>query len=177
MDDSRTINGKVIKGPSFQLRGITSSKISSGHAFIVSLIFRLKTTVRNLDEKRVTAICQNENELKENNADVSITDFDCIGNETVSGDYELVRIVDYDGQILTNLIGVDIYKQDSTYNPENFPSVLLIDSQNLDQKTFNKLPINFYLAGKLTDRRDLSNRANVQLEMFNQPDKSHTNSN
>ena len=47
---TKTINGRVIQGPSFTLRGITSNQVSARHAFVVYLIFIFSGRLRNLEE-------------------------------------------------------------------------------------------------------------------------------
>ena len=42
MNSQKEINGKTIKGPKLNLRGITNSQINTGHAFIIYLIFKIK---------------------------------------------------------------------------------------------------------------------------------------
>ena len=55
MTDEKIINNKIYYGPSFKLRGITSSQINSGHAFLLSLTFILKHQLRNLqNEEKIT---------------------------------------------------------------------------------------------------------------------------
>ena len=45
----KTINGRIIEGPSFNLIGITSSQISKDYAFITYLSFNINSGLRNLE--------------------------------------------------------------------------------------------------------------------------------
>lgn len=79
--DQREINGRIIKGPSFILRGITCSHISSRHAFLLNLIFEKKKTLRYLEDSiNITAICEIIEGDGELNSDINIVDYNCIGN-------------------------------------------------------------------------------------------------
>ena len=47
----KEVNGKIIKGPTFKLRGITSSQINERHAFSLYLNFRKKKINKNFTRK------------------------------------------------------------------------------------------------------------------------------
>ena len=128
MNGQKEINGRIIQGPSLKLRGITTSQINSRHAFLVYLTFKLKHSLRNLQETlRIPAICEINNEIEETNDDVNIVDYDCIGNETVKGNYSLTDIeADNSEYNLNNILINNPYKNISDYTYENIPLLFML---------------------------------------------------
>ena len=170
MNSQKTINGRVIKGPSFTLRGITSSQINEGYAFIVYLIFRIRIGLRNLEETiKVPAICENSKEIEENDNDVNIVDYNCIGNQTIDDNLELVRI---EGENTNNLIINNPDKTSSEYTTESLPNIFIIKNNNLENNIYRTSPINFYLQGTLKERDDLTNIKNISMNMNEINDKA-----
>ena len=89
MKGEKEINGRIIKGPSFTLRGITCSQISSKHAFLIYQIYSLNNTSEII---KVPTICEIEEEIEETNDDINIVDYNCIGNITINDNYKLINI-------------------------------------------------------------------------------------
>ena len=99
MNSQKEINGKVITGPKLHLRGITNSKINSGHAFLIYLTFKIRQPliIRNLEEEEtivIPAMCVLSNDVEENNNETNSVDYECIGNSngTDLNDFELNEI-------------------------------------------------------------------------------------
>ena len=90
MNDEKVINNKVIKGPSLRMKGITSSQINTGHAFIVYLTFKIKVATRNLEDNEDTitmpAICEVVEGVDASTDDINIVEYVCIGNSTTEED-------------------------------------------------------------------------------------------
>ena len=84
MNSEKTINNKVIYGPSLRMRGITSSQINTRHAFLIYLIFQIKHRIRNLEEEQIKmpAICEVVEGVDETSDDVNMVEYECIGNKT-----------------------------------------------------------------------------------------------
>ena len=170
MNGQKEINGRIIQGPSLKLRGITTSQINSRHAFLVYLTFKLKHSLRNLQETlRIPAICEINDENEETNDDVNIVDYDCIGNETVKGNYELIDIEGNYSNINNNIIN-NPSKNNSNYTYENIPILFMLQNNNLNNKTFNNKIIDFSLYGKLNKIKTASNKIitnhnNIEMEL------------
>ena len=86
MNVEKVINNRNIYGPSFLIRGITSSQINPGHTFLIYLIFSIKHNIRNLEGEeetiKIPGLCEVINEVEETNDDVNIVEYICIGNQT-----------------------------------------------------------------------------------------------
>ena len=105
MNGQKEINGQIIIGPSFNLRGITSSQINTRHAFLIYLTFKIKHSLRNLQEIiKIPALCEIKEEVEETLDYVNIVDYECIGNSTIDEDnYKLTEIEeDDDNDIIIN---------------------------------------------------------------------------
>ena len=84
LNHNMTINEQEIFGPSVTMRGITTDLISEGHAFTVTLTFKILYTrgLRNVEEEEnVKAICIITNGIDRTN-DISLVEYECIGNRT-----------------------------------------------------------------------------------------------
>ena len=90
MNGVKEINNRNIYGPSLTMRGITNSQINTGHAFMIFLTFQIKHGLRNLegenDYNKIPAICEILNEVEKTDDDVTIVEYDCIGNQTADQD-------------------------------------------------------------------------------------------
>lgn len=55
LNQNRTINGQNIYGPLLTMVGITADEITDGHAFLVTLTFKILygDRLRNLEEKQM----------------------------------------------------------------------------------------------------------------------------
>ena len=84
----KTINGKLFRGPTIRIKGITSSQINDRHAFLIYFIFKKKNRLRNLEEGedsvKMPGICQIETEVEEDKTKANIVEYECIGNQTTN---------------------------------------------------------------------------------------------
>ena len=146
MNGQKEINGQIIEGPSLTLRGITTSQINTNHAFLVYLTFKLKNSLRNLEDKtkKIKAICETNKEVKESNDIINIVDYDCIGTEPINDNYEFTGI---EGDNINNDIAIkNPNKESSDYSQNNLPLLFIIEKNNIDKQNFtNNEKIDFYL--------------------------------
>ena len=85
MNQHKQIGARRFFGPFLSLRGLTSSQINTGHAFMVLMSFKLHYTRnnrnRNLEEeKSIKTYCQVVESMDETNDETNLVDFDCIGD-------------------------------------------------------------------------------------------------
>lgn len=147
MNGEKEINGKTYKGPSFMLRGITCSQINTNHAILVYLTFALNNGLRNLaDSIEVPAICQISEGIEETLDKINFVDYECIGNQTVNENYELigVKIDNIDENIIKNASNYN-----SNYNTLNDIYLFVIESEDFNNKTFIEKSIDFSFKGKI----------------------------
>ena len=163
MNSQKEINGKIIRGPSLRLRGITCSQINSRHAFLVYLTFKIKHSLRNLEEQiEMPAICEIEEEVQETNSSINLVEYECIGNSTeeVNDNYELTSIKDDEsnsGTIINgnmkeinNMINIfDITKTEAHYNLENLDNII---NFNIEQIIFYRNNNTLYMDGKINKK-------------------------
>ena len=200
----KEINGRVIEGPSFTLRGITSNTINSRHAFLVYITFKIKHGLRNLqDEIKMPAICEIEDETEESIDNVNIVDYNCIGNSKIEPDnnniYTLARIEEDPAnenyihgsnmeEINEIILSTNISKKmKSNYKLQNADNAIIFNAENitiLSKKSFN---INGMLTRKINPKSQLSKKSilfrnlkiqnyeNIHLEMNISPEKSNCN--
>ena len=152
MNSVKEINGKKIEGPSLHLKGITHSKINSGHAFLIYLIFKIKQPLRNLEDSkndtiRIKAICEVVGEVEENENKTDSVEYECIG--------------DSNGTNLTNtsLDDIDVGDDNSNLKElksskdlsqlENEPIFLFIMNNNNENQTSNNYSFDFKIEGKI----------------------------
>ena len=176
MNGQKEINGQIIEGPSLTLRGITTSQINTNHAFLVYLTFKLKNSLRNLEDKtkKIKAICETNKEVKEGNDIINIVDYDCIGTEPVNDNYEFTGI---EGDNINNDIAIkNPNKENSDYSQNNLPLLFIIEKNNIDNQNFTNEKIDFYLNGKLnkletSTNKKITNQKNIQMELKEIDDK------
>ena len=165
LKDSREINGQIINGPSFKLRGITTNQISAGHSFWVHLIFKLRHYLRNLEELIIPAICQIKENVEETNDKINIIDYDCIGNTTVDDNYQLYGIKEDN---FTNVIN-NPKNNFSNFKDDNI--LLLFDLKNyeeLNKNIYNITIIDFPLSGDIKNNiseKEIKNYSNIEMEL------------
>jgi hypothetical protein len=152
MNSEKEINGKKINGPKLHLRGITNSKINSGHAFLIYLIFKIKQQLRNLedskDEIRIKAICEILEEVEESKNETNSVEYECIGD---SNGINLNNTILYDidvGDDKSNLKELKSLKDLSRL--ENVPTIEFIINKPENQ-TSNNYNFDFTLDGKIDD--------------------------
>ena len=82
--------------------GITADEITDGHAFLVTLTFKILygDRLRNLEEKTdVKTICIIKHSVERTNDGVNLVEYECIGNRTGK---------DYFSENITNLENIKI---------------------------------------------------------------------
>ena len=73
MTGQKRINGRIIKGPTFKIRGITCSHIYKGYIFLFYLTFKLKSQLRYLEENiKAPAICEVDEDIEKNTDNVNL---------------------------------------------------------------------------------------------------------
>ena len=169
MNGHKVINGFPYNGLTFKLRGITEDEISYGHSYLVYLTFKIKHGLRYLQEeenKHIPCICEVEEQVEKNNETANYVDYDCIGNETVPEDSELIGIQGENTNLNSELLeGKDLTKVDSIYN-ENNTVYFITNYDTLGNKSFYGKLSNFSFIGRLNkDNDDLVNNANLSIPM------------
>ena len=152
MNSEKEINKRKIRGPKLHLRGLTHSRIYSGHAFLIFLIFKIKQPLRNLEDFNDTiiikAICEISKEVEENKEDINIVEYECIG--------------DSNGTDLSNSTLEDIDVGDDTSNLEELKSskdllqiehgpTIEFQMDNIKNQTSNEYNFYFKIDGKIDD--------------------------
>ena len=150
LNDKILKNGKVINLPSFMMRGYTSSQIYRRHAFLVELAFLVtKNNLRYLEEKKIPAYCEIEDEVDEMEDDVSMVDYKCIGEESVEGELINIEEGDNDGILKkTNLKDIIaktnfkdlVNKTNSSFTLEALTKIITfkINKKNFDDVIYAK---------------------------------------
>ena len=107
----KKINGKIIEGPSFILRGITCSQIMPRHAFLIYIVFESVSKLRTLEENlKIPTICETSEELDETNTTINIIDYECIGikNLDENHNYTISKIEEDNTTQSNNIINSNI---------------------------------------------------------------------
>ena len=179
MNGQKEINGQIISGPSFNLRGITSSQINTRHAFLIYLTFKIKHGLRNLqDIINLPALCQIKEEVEETLDYVNIVDYECIGNSTIDEDnYKLAEIEeDDDNDIIINgnLNEINKIINETDYlnfkNKSDFTSMLIdnmiffyINNDNINTIKSSNNTFDFCLNGIINKQLIISNKKSSSL--------------
>jgi len=151
MNSVKEINGKLIKGPKLHLKGITHSKINSGHAFLIYLIFKIKQPLRNLEDSkdtiRIRTICEVLEEVEESKNEANSVEYECIGdsNGTNLTNYTLLDIDD--GDDINNLKKFISLKDLSKIENKNI--ILFIMNTTENNQTSNDYNFDFKIDGKI----------------------------
>ena len=85
LNHNKYVHNRYITGPYLRMRGITSSQINTRHGFLIYLIFELKHSLRNLEEKetlKIPTICEVLEEVDKTDNDVNMVEYECVGNMT-----------------------------------------------------------------------------------------------
>jgi hypothetical protein len=174
MNSVKEINGKKIEGPSLHLKGITHSKINSGHAFLIYLIFKIKQPLRNLENSndtiRIRTICEvvNEVEENENENEANSVEYECIGDSKgiELTNYELNNIdVGNDNNNLKELISSKDLSQ-----IENKYIVLFIMNTTENNQTSNDYNFDFKIEGEIdTNLSETTINENLAMNEINEP--------
>jgi len=170
MNSVKEINGKIIKGPKLHLRGITYSKINSGHAFLIYLIFKIKQPLRNLEDSkdtiRIRTICEILEEVEESKNEANSVEYECIGdsNGTNLNNTMLYDIDAGDDISLKKYISLKDLSQ-----LENVPTnEFIIDKP--ENQTSNDYNLDFKLDGKIDDNlNETSIYENLTMNEIKEP--------
>jgi len=171
------INGKIIYGLYYKLRGITSNEINEKHAFSLYLNFRSNTKIRYLQgTKKVQTLCINGKNYKEKTTDINIIDYECIGidnEKEINDNYKLISIEngDNDEIIINNLnhLVISGYKDnDPHYKGNNNMLIFVIDENDIKDKKSKNNIFNFRLNGKIiNNKKTYSNCVtSIPVEMY-----------
>ena len=165
MNGKLDINGKIMRGPCFLMRGITCSQISSKHAFIISVQFLIKNRIRNLEEEplEVPTICQIDETVEESKDRINIVDYECIGTFQVDSKYKMVGVIgdNIDKNIINNP-----EKNYSSYI--EVPTLFIFENNDLVNKNFTTRLIDFSFKGNLKGDKanQLPNSSETQIEIY-----------
>ena len=174
MNVEKVINNRNIYGPSFLIRGITSSQINPGHTFLIYLIFSIKHNIRNLEGEeetiKIPGLCEVINEVEETNDDVNIVEYICIGNQTNNinlTNYALDKIEEGNNENVlkkSNLkeLVIEIKEKlgdlskleniiESNFTYEDLIKIVIFQmNENITNITANDFKFNFTIEGKLS---------------------------
>ena len=152
MNSEKEINKKKIRGPKLHLRGLTHSRIYSGHAFLIFLIFKIKQPLRNLEDFNDTiiikAICEISKEVEENKDDINIVEYECIGDSNGT-DLSNSTLEDIDvGNDTSNL--EELKSSKDLLQIENGPTIEF-QMDSIKNQTSNEYNFCFKIDGKIDD--------------------------
>ena len=155
------------------MKGLTCSKVNSKHAFSATLIFKLNSRLRYLEDNTINipTICEIVNSVSQSSSNINSVNYECIGEKEVTDKYELSDI--QSKEIILDYVSIQkngkINKQDSTYNEENTVLFTLDDISNIKS---NNTKFAFSLSGTLYDKKNvLSDTKNVQLQLKDRTEK------
>ena len=99
MNSEKMINNKYIYGPSMRMVGITSSQINTRHAFLIYLTFKIKSSLRYLENENndnitMPAICEILEAVDATEDDVNMVEYECIGNNSNNEDMAKYQLDD-----------------------------------------------------------------------------------
>ena len=99
MNSEKMINNKYIYGPSMRMVGITSSQINTRHAFLIYLTFKIKSSLRYLENENndnitMPAICEILEAVDATEDDVNMVEYECIGNNSNKEDMAKYQLDD-----------------------------------------------------------------------------------
>ena len=185
MNQQRIINGRPLYGPTLMLRGLTSSQINTGHAFLIYMIFKIQYTRNNRyleEEKKVPTICEIIDSVDETDDELNIVEYDCIGNLTEDENNELTNYKlnnlgedqDNNNGVLSNsnlqevIENTNIENLDKltkpTYTLNNFLKTCIFSLDEIKNQTSENYEFNFTLKGKLdTDLEPANIEAKLAL--------------
>ena len=179
-------NYQLFNGPSLRLRGITTSQINQRHAFLIYLIFKLKSKlVRNLEEDGIIlpAHCEIKTNLEETQNEVNIVDYECLINNTNEinlTNYELENITegDHNGHIKNRNINEltknkkmkDYLQKINKFTLEDIMKYVTFDLDSIQNKTDKNHIFDFNIEGKINKNINIEN-INLELELYEIQDK------
>ena len=183
-------NGQIFYGPSLMLRGITNSQINTRHAFLIYLTFKVKSSLRileNNDDIIIPSICEVKNSVKESLDDINIVDYECISNNSNNTNldkYELDIIEEGENEGLLkksnikelsqNINKENLIKEDSLFEYEDLMNYVIFEMDNIQNQTAKDFIFNFKIEGKLTKEINKGN-VSIELELNEIEDKANCN--
>ncbi len=178
------LNGNMVLGLYFTLKGITNDNISDKHSFAISSIFSKKNTLRNLENSLTFKTqCQYSSHIDSQDSDLKFVDYDCFANtgSTSLSNYKLNSINDNEYQDKDNLNALNlnnlvektnnVEKEESSFNQNEINKYIIF---NIDDKSKNiKSNItdnNFIIYGKTN--KVMSNNLSGKLSLSDTNQKS-----
>ena len=169
MNSEKEINGRIIHGPKLNLRGETNSQITSGHAFIIYLIFKLNQTIiiRNLQEDediiRIKTICEIEEGVEKNYEETNTVYYECIGDaDDISLNYFYLVDIDVENDDSSNLKELASIKNLSELDTVLNLEFTIIPIKNQTSKDYY---FDFSISGKIDDSYLKNLEINQQFKM------------
>ncbi len=149
------------------MKGLTCSQVASKHAFIIRLIFKLKSRLRYLEDNTLTipAICETDQSVSESSSNINSINYECIGEKEVSDKYALSEIKNDEYNLdYSNLEkNEQINQEESSYKEDSTPIFTVDQKENIMSNNNN---FEFSLSGKLVDKKNvLSNTKNVKIPL------------
>ena len=98
LNGEKMINNKYIYGPSIRMVGIASSQINTRHAFLIYMTFKIKSSLRYLEDENnnitMPAICEILEAVDATEDDVNMVEYECIGNNSNEEDMTKYQLDD-----------------------------------------------------------------------------------
>ena len=187
LDGQKEINDKNIVGPFLKLRGFTSSQINERHAFLINLIFKVKSYFSPLYKEiiNIPAICEIENRVEKLFEGIQDVDYECIGNISINENYILTKIEEGENggiiknynfnelnEIINNIL-INEMNLIQEYSPhitsDNIPIFIFYNFENITSN--NEHIFNFILYGRIiNDKNDYFTETGlytVQIKLYN----------
>ena len=176
MNSNRTLrNGRSLYGPSMRMRGITSSQINTGHAFLVNMIFQVQVTRNNrrlVESKSIPTFCEVIDSVDESEDDFNIVEYDCIANMTKDNEpipESNTKLQNIEENSDTSVIGKTNFetvvkevantsitelktKTKPNYKVSNFANTATFSITNKENKTSENYYFKFTIDGKLNKK-------------------------
>ena len=186
MNGVKEVNNKVIQGPTLSMTGITSSQINTRHAFIIYLTFKLKTSLRYLDENEITmeAICEIKEGVEQTSNDVNLVEYECVGITNTTEDlsnYQLsdIKEANNEGSLKQSNLGEIVNtmkekgelanletKTESTFTIEDLVKIVIFQMKdNILNISANDFKFDFNIEGTLNKEITLTKPIETNFEL------------
>ena len=167
MKKTKTINNRPYTGPFLKMKGLTCSQVVSKHAFIIRLLFKLKSRLRFLEDNTliIPAICEADKPVSESSSNLNSVNYECIGEKEVSDKYVLSEIKNDEFNLDKSNLENDkqINQEESSYKEGSTPVFTVDQQENIMSNNNN---FEFTLSGKLVDKNNvLSNTKDVKIPL------------
>ena len=167
MKKTKTINNRPYTGPFLKMKGLTCSQVVSKHAFIIRLLFKLKSRLRFLEDNTliIPAICEADKPVSESSSNLNSVNYECIGEKEVSDKYVLSEIKNDEFNLDKSNLENDkqINQEKSSYKEGSTPVFTVDQQENIMSNNNN---FEFTLSGKLVDKNNvLSNTKDVKIPL------------